>query len=212
MTDLTHVWSYFKPSQLDCPKFKVKSFLWYHLFACVCWPLVYNDTDDDKKCLRLFPLFSLTLTLIHSLRSSAVSPFFPLYHSSHSKKRTEYEQAFISFCVSNSTYGNVHKLGTSSPFAFHDYHLSDPSISILVTNLNEATKCLMLMVRLSSGSWIQVSSTSCVFGTTSDCVSAILYDARMLYWLPIQFLSNLHISLFINALSLTFYTCIICNT
>ena len=35
-------------------------------------------------------------------------------------------------------YGNVHKLGTSSPFAFQDYCLSDPSISILATNLNEA--------------------------------------------------------------------------
>ena len=80
-------------------------------------------------------------------------------------------------------YSNARKHGTSSPFTFQDYYLSDPSISISVTNLNEAISNEMpyVHVRLSSGSWIQVSSTSCVFGTTSDCVSAILYDARMLY-------------------------------
>ena len=35
-------------------------------------------------------------------------------------------------------YSNACKLGTSSPFTFQDYYLSDPSISISATNLNEA--------------------------------------------------------------------------
>ena len=35
-------------------------------------------------------------------------------------------------------YGNACKYGTLSPFTFHDYFLSDLSISMSVTSLNEA--------------------------------------------------------------------------
>ena len=64
-------------SLLDyCSKFKAASaLLWCHLFACACWPFIYNDTGRQKKCLRLFPS-SLVLSFTPSSLPLPL-PFFP---------------------------------------------------------------------------------------------------------------------------------------
>ena len=72
-----------------------------YFFSACCGSFVPVQSGPD--------IFSLTL--IHSLLSSAPSSFFPLFYLS--QHWTEDEQVFVSLYVSNSLCSNAHKHGTS---------------------------------------------------------------------------------------------------
>ena len=142
--------------------------------------------DKTWSGLTRFPQASsdmaslLWCTLIYCLLSSTASPSFPSFHLSQQWAKDE--QVFISVYVSNSMYGNACKYGTLSPFTFHDYFLSDLSISMSMTDLRwsyvKPNALPTSLIPISHRTTYICSECACISIGCRPCISIWVVQAR----------------------------------